>query len=123
MTIKKFRDVDFINRDIECEFFLNYFKNKPERVLWAYGPKSTGRITLIEYILENRLNSKEYNIKLGKYLSPKFYFRYYYKQTQYYNEQQQFEIQYQTNKHLFLEGLYDEYKEDYRFGLQYSISF
>ena len=63
MTIKKFRDVDFINRDIECEFFLNYFKNKPERVLWAYGPKSTGRITLIEYILENRLNSKEYNIK------------------------------------------------------------
>lgn len=71
----------------------------------------------------NDLNSKEYNIKLGKYLSPKFYFRYYYKQTQYYNEQQQFEIQYQTNKHLFLEGLYDEYKEDYRFGLQYSISF
>jgi len=63
MTIKKFRGVDFINRDGECEFFLNYFKNKPERVLWVYGPKSTGKTTLIEYILENRLNSKEYNIK------------------------------------------------------------
>jgi len=60
--IKKFRGVDFINRDKEINFFLNYFKNRPERVLWVYGPKSTGKTTLIEYILENRLDSKEYNI-------------------------------------------------------------
>jgi len=63
MAIKKFRGVDFINREKECEFFLNYFKNKPERVMWVYGPKSTGKTTLIEYILENELNSKEYWIK------------------------------------------------------------
>ena len=63
MTNKNFRGVDFINRDKEINFFLNYFKNKPERVLWVYGPKSTGKTTLIEYIIENRLNIKEYNIK------------------------------------------------------------
>jgi AAA+ ATPase superfamily predicted ATPase len=31
--------------------------------MWVYGPKSTGKTTLIEYILENELDSKEYNIK------------------------------------------------------------
>ena len=63
MAIKQFRGVDFINRDKEINFFLDYFKKKPERVLWVYGPKSTGKTTLIEYIIENRLDSKEYNIK------------------------------------------------------------
>ena len=63
MTIKSFRGDDFINRDEEIKFFLNYFKTNPKRVLWVYGPKSTGKTTLIEYILENELNNKEYNIK------------------------------------------------------------
>jgi AAA+ ATPase superfamily predicted ATPase len=63
MLIKQFRGVDFINRDKEIEFFLNYFKSNPERIMWVYGPKSTGKTTLIEYILENRLSSKDYNIK------------------------------------------------------------
>ncbi len=64
MTIKKFRGVDFINRDKEINFFLNYFKHEPERVLWVYGPKSTGKTTLIEYIVENYLLEDEsYNVK------------------------------------------------------------
>jgi len=63
MAIKKFRGEEFINRDKEINFFLDYFKTNPKRVLWVYGPKSTGKTTLIEYIIENRLDSKEYNVK------------------------------------------------------------
>ncbi|MDQ7031190.1 MAG: ATP-binding protein [Desulfonauticus sp.] len=64
MLIKEFRRVDFINREKEIEFFLNYFKQEPERVLWVYGPKSTGKTTLVEYIIENYLSKdKSYNIK------------------------------------------------------------
>jgi len=63
MIVKNFRGEDFINRNKEIGFFLNYFKTNPKRVLWIYGPKSTGKTTLIEYILENELNTKEYNIK------------------------------------------------------------
>ncbi|MDQ7032825.1 MAG: ATP-binding protein [Desulfonauticus sp.] len=64
MLIKRFRGVDFINRDKEIEFFLNYFNKNPERVMWIYGPKSTGKTTLIEYVIENYLlKEKSYNIK------------------------------------------------------------
>ncbi|MDQ7033031.1 MAG: ATP-binding protein [Desulfonauticus sp.] len=64
MLIKEFRGVDFVNREKEIQFFLNYFKQKPERVMWVYGPKSTGKTTLIEYIIENYLlEDKHYNIK------------------------------------------------------------
>jgi len=63
MQIKKFRGVEFINREKEISFFLDYFQTSPERILWVYGQKSTGKTTLIEYILEKKLNPKEYNIK------------------------------------------------------------
>jgi len=64
MQIREFRGVEFINREKEINFFLNYFNQKPERVLWVYGPKSTGKTTLIEYIVENNLlKDKNYNVK------------------------------------------------------------
>jgi len=65
MTIKKFRGVDFVNRDKEINFFLNYFQNEPERVMWVYGPKSAGKTTLLEYIIENYLLKQPtiYNVK------------------------------------------------------------
>jgi len=64
MLIKQFRGVDFVNRDREVEFFLNYFETKPERILWVYGPKSTGKTTLIEYVVENYLlDDNSYNVK------------------------------------------------------------
>ena len=56
MQIKKFRKSEFINREKEIEFFINYFNETPERILWVYGPKSTGKTTLIEYIIENELD-------------------------------------------------------------------
>ncbi|RMA93327.1 ATP-binding protein [Hydrogenothermus marinus] len=64
MLIKQFRGVDFINREKEIDFFLSYFKQKPERVLWVYGPKSSGKTTLIEYIIEEILaKNSEYYIR------------------------------------------------------------
>jgi len=63
MIVKKFRGVDFVNRDQEIDFFLEYFRHAPERVLWVYGPKSAGKTTLIEYVIENKLDSNEYNVK------------------------------------------------------------
>ncbi len=55
MLIKKFRNVDFINREREIEFFKSYLKTEPERILWVYGLKSAGKTTLIEYIIEKEL--------------------------------------------------------------------
>ncbi|HIQ50621.1 MAG TPA: AAA family ATPase [Nautiliaceae bacterium] len=64
MQIKKFRKSEFINREKEIKFFLDYFNEVPERILWVYGPKSTGKTTLIEYIVENHLlKDKSYNVK------------------------------------------------------------
>jgi len=57
MLVKKFRGVDFVNREKECEFFINYFNKEPEKILWIYGPKSTGKTTLIEYIIEEKLTN------------------------------------------------------------------
>ena len=64
MLVKKFRNDDFINRESEIEFFLDYFQKNPRRILWVYGPKSTGKTTLIEYVVENYLmNDVKYNVK------------------------------------------------------------
>jgi len=59
MFIKEFRGVEFVDREKEIEFFLDYFHKKPERILWVYGPKSTGKTTLIEYVIENELDKNK----------------------------------------------------------------
>jgi len=59
MQIKLFRKDEFINREKEIEFFLNQFNEVPRRILWVYGPKSTGKTTLIEYIIENELDKNK----------------------------------------------------------------
>ena len=67
---KLFRRVPFIDREDEREFFKEYFQEEPQKLLFVYGPKSTGKTTLIEYIIENELidnrtlfKSSRYNIK------------------------------------------------------------
>jgi len=60
MKIRKYRRVDFINREKEIEFLKEHFKKEPERILWLYGPKSTGKTTLIEYVLEKELDDSYY---------------------------------------------------------------
>ncbi len=66
----KFRGEEFINRKKDIKYLKNYFEGLPKRILWIYGPKSTGKTTLIEYIIENELfddfklfKSKKYNVK------------------------------------------------------------
>ena len=48
-----FRGYPFIDREEEIKFLNNWFTNIPNRVLFLYGPKSTGKTTLMEYVLEN----------------------------------------------------------------------
>ena len=70
MKTTYFREVPLVNRDKEKEFIKDYFTKVPQKILWIYGPKSTGKTTLIEYIIENELfddfklfKSSKYNVK------------------------------------------------------------
>jgi len=68
--IKKFRNDEFVNRDEEIEYLKNRFRQTPKEILWLYGPKSTGKTTLVEYILEKELKDKLFNKKYWvKYIS------------------------------------------------------
>jgi len=53
MFIKEFRNKEFVDRDNEIKFIKNWIDKVPEEILWLYGPKSCGKTTLIEYIIEN----------------------------------------------------------------------
>ncbi|GAB6078246.1 ATP-binding protein [Hydrogenobaculum acidophilum] len=55
MEKRWFRKKLFVNRTNEIKFFMDLFETIPERILWIYGPKSAGKTTLIEYIIENEL--------------------------------------------------------------------
>jgi AAA+ ATPase superfamily predicted ATPase len=65
-----FRGEPFIDREKEIKFLKEFFEDKPRRILFLYGPKSTGKTTLIEYVIENELfddfklfKSEKYNVK------------------------------------------------------------
>jgi AAA+ ATPase superfamily predicted ATPase len=59
--------VPFIDREEEIEFFVDWFREAPQRILFVYGPKSSGKTTVIEYVVEKRLlTEKEWWVK-GKY--------------------------------------------------------
>ena len=67
---KLFRNYPFIDREEEIKFLKEFFEDKPSRILFLYGPKSTGKTTLIEYVIENELfedfklfKSQKYNVK------------------------------------------------------------
>ncbi len=59
-----YRGVPFIDREEEIEFFKERFKEEPQKTLFVYGPKSTGKTTTIEYVVENHLlQDNLYNVK------------------------------------------------------------
>ncbi|WP_461834135.1 ATP-binding protein [Desulfothermus sp.] len=67
MKIEIFRGAPFVDREEEIEFFLEWFDDVPQRLLLVYGPKSSGKTTVIEYVIDNRLlPEKEWWLK-GKY--------------------------------------------------------
>lgn len=51
----------FINRQKEQEFLFQYFSATPKNILFLYGPKSTGKTTLIRKVLQ-KLDREKYNI-------------------------------------------------------------
>ncbi len=74
MEKRFFRGAPFIDRESEIEFFLKRFETRPERIVWIYGPKSAGKTTFIEYIVENELfedfeNQKPKNNFWVKYIN------------------------------------------------------
>ena len=63
MKIREFRGKSLINKEKEMIFLLNWFNKIPDEILWVFGPKSCGKTTLIEYIVENELFEDFWNFK------------------------------------------------------------
>jgi len=61
MQIREFRKVEFVDRIKEIEFIKDWVNEIPKEILWLYGPKSCGKTTLIEYIIEKELTN---NLKI-----------------------------------------------------------
>ena len=57
-----YREGAFIDREKEENFILNRLtKSRPENILFIYGPKSSGKTTFIEYIVEEKLSKQKKN--------------------------------------------------------------
>ncbi len=58
-----FRKERLIDREKEIEFLRGWFDKVPKEILWLYGPKSSGKTTLIEYVIENELFEDFWGLK------------------------------------------------------------
>ena len=67
MKIETYRGVPFIDREEEIEFFVDWFSEPPQRILFVYGPKSSGKTTVIEYVIEKKLLKENKRKKKSKY--------------------------------------------------------
>ncbi len=55
MHIETYRGAPFVDREEEIEFLVDWFSEVPQRILWVYGPKSSGKTTVISYVVDNYL--------------------------------------------------------------------
>ena len=64
MRIIEFRGVPLVDREKEERYLLEKIEEKPSNILFVYGPKSSGKTTLLEYIVEEKLQkeSKKYYV-------------------------------------------------------------
>jgi len=53
----------FVNRRDELEYLQSWISAKPENILFLYGPKSSGKTTLIYRFIEQNLSHGKYDIK------------------------------------------------------------
>jgi AAA+ ATPase superfamily predicted ATPase len=67
MKIRTYRGVPFIDREEEIEFFVDWFSEAPQRILFVYGPKSSGKTTVIEYVIEKKLLRENKRKKKSEY--------------------------------------------------------
>lgn len=54
--------MEFINRQEEIKALKGYFENNPSNILVVYGPKSTGKTTLLNHVVQEHLTEKKYAI-------------------------------------------------------------
>ncbi len=62
-----FRGEKLIDREDEIASIKGWFEKLPKEILWIYGPKSSGKTTIIEYIVENELFEDFWSLKSSKY--------------------------------------------------------
>ncbi|ETR66918.1 MAG: ATPase [Candidatus Magnetoglobus multicellularis str. Araruama] len=53
----------FINRTEELNFLSDWIHEEPNEILFLYGPKSSGKTTLLMKFIELHVNGKDFNIK------------------------------------------------------------
>ena len=66
MRIEEYRGVPFLYREKEISYLIEWFNEPPQRILFIYGPKSSGKTTIIEYVIERKLLG-ENKVKGSKY--------------------------------------------------------
>jgi len=63
-AIKTFTNVPaFVNRDVEIRYLKSWITEKPNSILFLYGPKSSGKTTLIYRLIEQNMSDGGYDIK------------------------------------------------------------
>ena len=63
-TLKHFTNVPpFINRTSEMRYLQSWIDEKPKNILFLYGPKSSGKTTLIYRFIKQNLSNGVYDIK------------------------------------------------------------
>jgi len=61
--IENTKRIAFINRKKELKFLSDRIHEEPNEILFIYGPKSSGKTTLLMKFIELYLNDKHYNLK------------------------------------------------------------
>lgn len=61
--IENTKRIAFINRTKELKFLSERIHEEPNEILFIYGPKSSGKTTLLSKFIELNVNDKHYNIK------------------------------------------------------------
>ncbi|SLM27592.1 hypothetical protein MTBBW1_1040049 [Desulfamplus magnetovallimortis] len=63
-TLKPFtNEPAFLGRSYEMDFLQSWIVEKPKNILFLYGPKSSGKTTLLYKFIEQNLNNIKYDIK------------------------------------------------------------
>ena len=65
MKIETYRGAPFVDREEEIEFFVDWFDDVPQRILFVYGPKSSGKTTVIEYYIAPKKVGHVLKVELG----------------------------------------------------------
>ncbi|KPA08863.1 ATP-binding protein [Candidatus Magnetomorum sp. HK-1] len=53
----------FINRKTELKYLRDWIDQKPDQLLFLYGPKSSGKTTLLMEFIDKNLTNKDFDIK------------------------------------------------------------